>query len=207
MFIAGTDTSAATLVWTMTELIKKPSILTKAQNEVRQVAKGKQMVEESDIPKLIYLKSVLKESFRLLPPVPLLLPRETMDEFTIGSYRIPSRTRVFINAKSIGTDPKYWENPNEFRPERFLNSSVDFSGQHFELMPFGIGRRGCPGINFGVALVEIALANLLHRFDWRLPQGMTIDDLDMEEATGITTHKKIPLCLVAVPADLFKQSN
>lgn len=201
MFIAGSDTSSATLVWAMSELIKNPSTLRKAQDEVREIAKGKQRVEEIDLPKLTYLKLVLKETLRLHPPAPLLVPRETTEPCTIRGYEIPAKTRVFINAKAISTDPNVWEiGPNMFMPERFLDCDIDYKGQDFELIPFGAGRRGCPGLNFAVFLIELALANLLYRFDWSLPHGMTRDDVDMEEAIGLTTHKKNPLLLCATPS-------
>ncbi|TXG66881.1 hypothetical protein EZV62_008156 [Acer yangbiense] len=199
IFIAGTDTSSATLVWTMTELIRNPSVMRRAQDEIRQVVNGKEMVEEDQLPKLIYLKSVIKEALRLHPPAPLV-PRETIQDCTVGGYKIPAKTRVIINIKSIGTDGKHWENPLEFRPERFLNSSIDFREPNFEMVPFGVGRRGCPGMNFAIPLLELALANLLYRFDWKLPPGMTSEDLDMEEALGLTMPKKTPLCLAATPA-------
>ncbi|KAK9726675.1 hypothetical protein RND81_05G229800 [Saponaria officinalis] len=199
MFVAGTDTSSATLVWIMTELIKNPSIMKRAQDEVRRVVKGKQRVEESDLPKLSYLKLIIKETLRLHPPAPLLVPRETTEPCKIGEYEIPAKTRVFINAKAIATDPNVWDNPNDFEPKRFMDSSIDYKGHDFELIPFGIGRRGCPGINFAILLVEITLANFLYCFDWSLPKGMTTDDIDVVEAIGITMHKKEPLLLLAIP--------
>ena len=202
MFIAGTDTSSAILVWIMAELIRNPSVMQRAQTKVREVVKGKAKVEENHISKLMYLKSIVKEGLRLHPPTPLLVPRETTDDCAIEGYHIPAKTRVFVNAKSIGTDPKYWKNKNEFQPKRFLDSSVDFRGQHFELLPFGASRRGCPGMNFAILIIELALANLLHRFDWELPHGIRRQDLDMEEAIGLTVHKKVPLCLVANPVAL-----
>ncbi|KAH9720527.1 cytochrome P450 71A26 [Citrus sinensis] len=197
IFVAGTDTSSATLVWTMAELIRNPSVMRRAQNEVRGVVKGKEAVEESDLSELMYLKMVVKEALRLHPPAPLLVPRETTEDCRIGEYEIPSGTRVLINAKAIATDPEYWEHPFEFRPERFLNSSIDFKGQNYELIPFGVGRRACPGINFAIPLIELALASLLYSFDWELPPGMRIEDFDMEEAPGITMHKKTLLFLMA----------
>ncbi|XP_038682862.1 cytochrome P450 71A9-like [Tripterygium wilfordii] len=204
MLAAGTDSSEATLTCTMTELMRNPSVMKRAQDEVRRVVKGKKKVEEKDLSQLMYLKAVLKESFRVHPPAPLLVPRETLESCRIGDYEIPANARVFINAMAIAMDPKLWENPNEFRPERFLDSSIDFRGQHFELIPFGVGRRICPGMNFAVQLIELALANLLYRFDWFFPQNMTTEDLDLdlEEAPGITMHKKIPLHLMATSAIL-----
>ena len=186
----------------MTALIRNPSVMQSAQTEVREAVKGKERVEECHLPKLIYLKSVVKEGLRLHPPAPLLVPKETLENCTIEGYNIPAKTRVFVNAKSIGTDSKYWKNQNEFQPERFLDSSIDFRGQHFELLPLGAGRRGCPGINFAILVIELAIANLLHRFDWELPQGIRRQDLDMEEAFGLTMHKKVPLCLVPNPVAL-----
>ncbi|KAL5727873.1 hypothetical protein ACHQM5_001018 [Ranunculus cassubicifolius] len=198
MFIAGTDTSSATLVWAMTELIRNPVVMKKAQDEVREVVGKKEIVEEGDLPQLNYLKLVVKEALRLHPPAPLLVPRETRETCTVEGYKIPAKTRVFINAKSVATDPKSWENPEDFSPERFLRNPLDFRGQDFEFIPFGIGRRGCPGINFSVVLIELVLANLIHCFSWELPQGVKTEDMDMNEAFGVTMHKKIPLCLVAV---------
>ncbi|XVE56690.1 hypothetical protein DITRI_Ditri04bG0030900 [Diplodiscus trichospermus] len=197
VFLAGSDTAASTIVWTFTELIRNPPLMERAQAEVREVAKGREKVEESDLPKLPYLELVIKEALRLHPPAPLSVPRETTEDCMVGDYTIPAKTRVLIDLKSIGTDPKYWEDPNEFRPDRFLNSSVDFKGQHFEFLPFGVGRRGCPGSSFAILIVQLALANLLHRFDWELPDGMSITDVDMEENFGLTMFKKTPLCLVA----------
>lgn len=183
----------------MTELMRNPSAKQKVEQEVREVAKGKSQVDETDLPKLVYLKHVIKESLRLHPPVPLI-PRETTENCTIDNrYMIPAKTRVLFNVAAISTDPKYWKNPEEFMPERFMNSQVDFKGLHYEFLPFGGGRRGCPGINFATPLIELALANLLLRFDWKLPEGTLAQDLDMEEALGIATGKKIPLCLVASP--------
>ncbi|KAG6404320.1 hypothetical protein SASPL_136566 [Salvia splendens] len=199
VFIAGTDTSVSIIVWIMAELIRNPTARQKAQRQVREIAKGKPMVEESDLPNLPYLKQVIKEAFRLHPPAPLLIPRETTEPCTIdgGRYHIPAKTRVFFNVAAMSTDPTVWENPREFSPERFEDSGVDYRGQHFELLPFGAGRRGCPGISFSVPVVELTVANLLLRFDWKLPEGMSEEDVDMEEAIGVTIHKKVPLCLVA----------
>lgn len=197
MFVAGTDTSAATLIWIMAELMKNPSVMRRAQDEVRRVAKSKGKVEEEDLFQLGYLKLVVKEGLRLHPVLPLLLPRETMEDCVISGYEIPAKTRVFVNALSIGSDPECWENPTQFQPERFLDSSIDFKGQNYELLPFGVGRRGCPGINFAILLIELVLANLLYCFDWKLPEGMRREDLDMEEAFGLAMHKKTSLCLIA----------
>ncbi|QCD80997.1 cytochrome P450 71A9-like [Vigna unguiculata] len=199
IFVAGTDTAAATMIWIMSELIRNPKAMKKAQEEVREIMKGKEMVQEIDLPNLLYLKLVVKEALRLHPPAPLLVPRETTEACMIRGFQIPAKTRVLVNAKSIAMDPTCWENPNEFLPERFLNSSIDYKGQHFEMLPFGVGRRSCPGVNFAMPLVELVLANLLLRFNWELPLGLGIQDLNMEEAIGITMHKRDHLWLRATP--------
>ncbi|RZC67108.1 hypothetical protein C5167_010799 [Papaver somniferum] len=196
IFVAGSDPAAATLVWSMTELIKNSTVMKIAREEVRTKIGTKKMVEESDLHKLSYTKLVIKEALRLHPPAPLLL-RETNEACTINGYEIPVKTKVIINGNAVSTDPKYWENPEEFQPERFLNNISDFKGQDFEMLPFGGGRRGCPGMNFAAVLVELVLANFLHCFDWKLPCGMKAEDIHMKEASGLTMHKKVPLCLLA----------
>ncbi|XP_042051188.1 cytochrome P450 71AP13-like [Salvia splendens] len=197
MFAAGTDTTFITLDWTMTELLTHPEILKILRSEVRNVVGEKEMVSETDLPNLKYMKAVIKEVMRLHPPAPLLVPRESMAQITINGHTIPAKTRIFINAWAIGRDVKYWENPEEFDPNRFLNSDIDFRGQHFELIPFGAGRRICPAITFGLATVEMGLAQLVHDFDWELPYQVKPDDLDMTEVFGITMHRKSPLLVVA----------
>ncbi|XP_042514085.1 cytochrome P450 71A9-like [Macadamia integrifolia] len=196
IFIAGTDTATAALVWGMAELIKKPTVMKKAQDEVRSLIGTKGKVEESDLDQLGYVKSVVKEILRMHPPGPLLAPRETRFHCKIDGYDVYPKTRVIVSPWAIGRDPEAWENPDEFFPERFLGSSINFIGLHFQLVPLGAGRRGCPGIYLGPVIVQLALANLLYAFDWELPSGISMEDIDMEEAPGLTTHKKSSLCLV-----------
>lgn len=199
MFAAGTDTTFITLDWAMTELLMNPSAMSRAQAEIRSIVGGdhRKLVAEADLPRMPYLKAVIKEVFRLHPPAPLLVPRESMESVIIEGYEIPAKTRVFVNAWAIGRDPESWPDPDAFAPERFLNSSVDFKGQDFELIPFGAGRRGCPAIAFGTASVEIALAQLLHSFEWELPPGVKAEELDMDEVFGITMHRTQQLMAVA----------
>ncbi|XP_048443846.1 cytochrome P450 71AP13 [Pyrus x bretschneideri] len=199
MFAAGTDTTFITLDWGMTELLMNPKVLGRAQAEVRGVVGERRVVLESDLPQLDYLKAVIKEIFRLHPPAPVLVPRESMEDVSIDGYDIPAKTRIFVNAWAIGRDPESWENPETFEPERFMGSTIDFKGQHYELLPFGAGRRVCPGITFGTATTELALAQLLHSFDWELPPGTTSKDLDPAEVFGITMHRIADLILVARP--------
>lgn len=197
MFAAGIDTSYIVLEWSMAELVRKSNIMKKLQNEVRGVAKGKDKVREQDLCNMSYLKAVIKEAMRLHPPAPLLLPRESIEICQIAGYQIPKKTRLIVNAWAIGRNPNFWEEPDEFIPERFMNSPVDFRGSDFQFIPFGTGRRICPGMNFAVQNIELALANLVNRFDWELPGNMTRDDLDMDDAPGLTSRKKQRLDLVA----------
>lgn len=196
MFVAGTDTTSATLEWIMTELARYPRVMKQAQEEVRRVASGTQRVDGSHIQHLHYLKTVIKETMRLHPPVPLLVPRESTEKCTLEGYEIPAKTRVFINSYAIGRDPKSWKNPLEYIPERFEGNSKEFMDQDFKFLPFGGGRRGCPGYIFGLATVEMTVARLLYHFDWTLPQGVGANDVDLQEIFGLATRKKCALVLV-----------
>lgn len=175
--------------------MRNPRVMAKAQAEVREAFKGKETVEESDVPRLKYLKLVIKETLRLHPPGPLL-PRACRDDCTVDGYSIPLKAKVMINVWSMGRDPEYWHQPEAFKPERFENSSTDFLGNNFEFLPFGAGKRICPGITFGLANVELPLAQLLYHFDWELPRGMSRDDIDMTESGGLATSRKNGLFLV-----------
>ncbi|CAA2974621.1 cytochrome P450 71A3-like [Olea europaea var. sylvestris] len=198
MFAAGTDTTYTSLEWTVTEVLRHPKVMKKLQNEVRQVAGGKSEITEDDLEKMPYLKAVMKESLRLHPSIPLLVPRESTQDTKVMGYNIPTGTQVMVNAWAIARDPKEWENPEEFNPERFFNNTeVDFRGFNFEYIPFGAGRRGCPGITFAMAVNEFALAKLMLNFNFALPIGAK--DWDLLEAVGSTVHKKHPLLVVATP--------
>ncbi|KAF3438776.1 hypothetical protein FNV43_RR21540 [Rhamnella rubrinervis] len=200
MFVAGTDTSSTGLEWLMAELIRHPKVMKRAQEEVRSVVGKKSKIDMEDISKMHYLKCVVRETLRLHPPLPLLLPRETATSIELGGYHIPANTKVFINAWAIQRDPSSWDMAEEFIPERFENSSVDFKGQDSQFIPLGTGRRGCPGMIFGVASIEYVTANLLYWFDFKLPEdGGLGKDLDMTEAYGLTACKKVPLRLVPIP--------
>ncbi|XP_059655124.1 cytochrome P450 736A117-like [Cornus florida] len=200
MFAAGTDTPSLVLEWTMTELLRHPKVMKKLQNEVRNVAKGKEDITEDDLEKMHYLKAVIKESMRLHTPLPLLVPRESIQDVKVMGYDIAAGTQVFINALAIARDSSAWEGSEEFQPERFLKTSIDFKGQHYQFIPFGAGRRGCPGILFAMTLDELVLAKLVHKFDFSLPGGAKGKDMDMTEAPGINIHRKHHLLAVATPS-------
>ncbi|TVU13374.1 hypothetical protein EJB05_40426, partial [Eragrostis curvula] len=197
-FAGGIDTCAVTMIWIMSELMRNPRVMLKALAEVRGLIRNKPKVDEEDIKNLKYLKMVIKENFRLHPPGTLLIPRETMQSCLISGYNVSPGTRVFVNVWAMGRDPGIWDNPEEFYPERFEESHVDFKGSNFELLPFGSGRRACPAVAMGVANVELALANLLYCFDWELPVGMREEDIDMEETGQLAFRKEVPLCLVPI---------
>ncbi|KAK2976249.1 hypothetical protein RJ640_021960 [Escallonia rubra] len=198
ILVGATETSRATIVWAMTELMVNPPFMKKAQDEVRQLIGKGDNVGEDDLEKLPYLKAVVKETMRLHPAGPLLVPRETTQSCVINGYEIQPKTLVFVNAWAIGRDPEAWENPQKFLPERFLgDSTIDYKGRHFELVPFGAGRRGCPGMSMGAMTVELALANLLHSFDWELPAGTEKEDMDTEvKGPRVVVHPEHDLCLV-----------
>ncbi|XP_027079904.1 premnaspirodiene oxygenase-like [Coffea eugenioides] len=196
IFTAGTDTSSVTSEWAMSELMKHPRVMAKAQAEVRQVCKGKETIEEDDIQKLVYLKVVVKEALRLHPPGPLI-PRASRENREVKGYMISNKSHVLVNAYAIARDPEYWDDPEMFKPERFDQKSVDYTGSDFQFLPFGTGRRMCPGVTFGVANIELPLAHLLFHFDWSLPNGMKPNDLDMDEAAGLSINRKNNLYLVA----------
>ncbi|XVE50822.1 hypothetical protein DITRI_Ditri01bG0194400 [Diplodiscus trichospermus] len=199
IFSGGSDTSATVVEWAMSEMIKNPRVMREAQAEVRRVFEQKGTVDEAGIHELKYLKSVIKETLRLHPVFPLLLPRECSKNCEVNGYEIPSKTRVIVNAWAIGRDPNHWPEPEKFYPERFLNSSIDFTGTNFEFIPFGAGRRICPGILFAQPNVELPLAQLLFHFDWKLPNGMKQEDVDMTEASGLAVKRKNDLFLVPTP--------
>ncbi|XP_057724658.1 cytochrome P450 71D10-like [Arachis stenosperma] len=199
MFIGGGETSSAVVEWAMAEMIKKPKVMETAQAEVRRVYGSKGYVDESKLHQLTYLKSIIKETLRLHPSVPLLVPRENKEPCQIKGYQIPANSRIIINAWAIGRDPTYWVDAMEFKPERFVdNYSIENRGTNFEFIPFGGGRRMCPGITFATPNMELPLAQLLYHFDWKLPNGIKNDELDMTELFGITVRRKNDLCLIPI---------
>ncbi|KAH6760685.1 hypothetical protein C2S51_017634 [Perilla frutescens var. frutescens] len=204
MFAAGTESSSTTVDWAMAELMKNPRVMAKAQDEIRQAFSGRKMIQESEIRTLNYLKMVINETLRLHPPVSII-PRACREEFEIEGYHIPVNANVIVNVWSIGRDPNYWHDPESFEPERFEQNPIDFLGSHFEYIPFGSGKRICPGMTFGVANVEFLLGQLLYHFDWKLPPGIWPDDLDMSEVDGIAVSRKNSLRLIAEPYDPMLQ--
>jgi len=199
LIAGGTESSAVTVEWAISELLKKPEVIAKATEELDRVIGRSRWVTEKDIPQLPYVDAIVKETMRLHPVAPLLVPRLAREDATVAGYDIPAGTRVLVSVWSIGRDPALWDAPEEFMPERFLGSKLDVKGQDYELLPFGSGRRMCPGYSLGLKVIQVSLANLLHGFTWSLPNGMTKEELSMEEIFGLSTPRKFPLEAVIVP--------
>lgn len=201
MFTGGTETSSSSLDWVMTELMRNPQAMTKVQAEIRQVMKGRSntSIEEEDIQKMNYLKLVIMESHRLHPQGSIL-PRLSRESCQISGYTIPKKMKVLVNVWAIQRDPKYWADPETFKPERFLDQpTLDFTGNDSRYLPFGSGKRVCPGIAFGSATVALPLVQLLYNFDWKLTDDVDAQAMNMIEHFGITTCRKEKLFVVATP--------
>lgn len=203
----GTETSAVTVEWAISEIMKSPHVLEKAIEELDRVIGKSRWVEEKDISRLPYIEAIVKEAMRMHPVAPMLIPRMSREDSTFEGYDITAGTRVLINVWSIGRDPSIWDEPNEFKPERFIGKDIDVKGHDFELLPFGAGRRMCPGYSLGLKVIQASLANLIHGFKWNLPEGMKPEDINMEEVYGLSTPRKVPLEVVVEPrleASLYK---
>ncbi|KAK9922122.1 hypothetical protein M0R45_030602 [Rubus argutus] len=199
IYTAGSETSATTIEWAMSELLRNPRAMEKAQFEVRQLLAGKRKIQEIDLKELDYLKLVIKETLRLHTPVPFII-RQATKRCRVSGYDVPSEAKVLINAWAIGRDPKHWgADADRFEPERFQSSSTDFRGTSFEFLPFGTGKRICPGISFGTAIVELALSQLLYFFNWKLPNGTKPQEIDMTETMGIAARRRNELNAIAIP--------
>ncbi|KAL2348580.1 hypothetical protein Fmac_002580 [Flemingia macrophylla] len=197
VMFGGTETVASAIEWAISELMRSPEDLKRVQQELADVVGLDRRVEEPDFDKLTYLKCALKETLRLHPPIPLLL-HETAEDAVVDGYFVPKKARVMINAWAIGRDKNCWEEPESFKPARFLKPGVpDFKGNNFEFIPFGSGRRSCPGMQLGLYALELAVAHLLHCFTWELPDGMKPSELDMGDVFGLTAPRATRL--VAVP--------
>ncbi|KAF7828343.1 geraniol 8-hydroxylase-like [Senna tora] len=198
LFVAGSDTTSSTLEWGMAELLRNPKAMSKAKEEVEEIVGKGKAVEESDISRLPYLQAVVKETFRLHPAVPFLVPRRAETEVEVEGYTIPKGAQVLVNVWAIGRDPKLWENPQEFSPERFLGSEIDVKGRSFELTPFGAGRRICPGYPLALRILYLVLGSLINCYDWKLQGGIKAEDMNMDDKFGITLIKAQHL--LAVPS-------
>ncbi|CAN4090775.1 unnamed protein product [Withania somnifera] len=199
LFAAGTDTTTSTLEWAMTELLKQPEITKKAQAELEHIiGKGKQ-IKEVDVSRLPYLQCIIKETLRMHPPAPFLIPRRMKQDVELYDYIIPKGSQVLVNVWAIGRDSTSWEDPLMFRPERFWGLDLDMRGQDFELIPFGAGRRICPGLPLAFRMIPVMLGSLLNTFNWKLEEDIGLNEIDMEEKFGITLAKSHPLRAIPSP--------
>lgn len=199
MLAGAMDTSATAIEWTLSELIKHPRVMKKVQKELENVVGRERVVDESDLEKLEYLGMVVKETMRLHPVAPLLIPHAAIEDCTVNGFHIPQKSRVMINVWAIGRDPSAWTDPEMFIPERFDGSNIDFHGRDFQFLPFGSGRRGCPGMQLGLTMVQLVVAQLVHCFDWELPNNMLPTELDMTEEFGLTVPRAKHLLAVPTP--------
>ncbi|KAF3793205.1 Cytochrome P450 84A1 [Nymphaea thermarum] len=203
VMFGGTETVASAIEWAMAELMHNPGEMLKLQEELKREVGLDRQVQEGDIERLVQLKRVLKETLRLHPPIPVLL-HETTEETKLMGYRVPARCRVMINAYAIGRNKKAWTDANKFVPDRFAGEGVpDFKGNHFELIPFGSGRRSCPGMQLGLYTLELAVAQMVHSFDWSMPDGMKAEELDMGDVFGLTAPRAKQLEAVPTPRLLY----
>ncbi|XP_059432212.1 cytochrome P450 76T24-like [Corylus avellana] len=198
LFFAGIDTTSSTVEWAMTELLHSPEKMVKARKELEEVLGKDRLVQESDILKLPYLQAIVKETFRLHPPAPFLVPHKAEADVEMCGFTVPINAQILVNVWAMGRDSSVWKNPNLFLPERFLDKEIDFKGRDFELIPFGAGRRICPGLPMANRMVHLMLASLVHGFNWKLADGMKPKDIDMKEMFGITLHKAEPLLAIPI---------
>ncbi|WVZ60392.1 hypothetical protein U9M48_010424 [Paspalum notatum var. saurae] len=199
MITAGTDTTVISVEWTMAELVRNPRVQEKLQEELDRVVGRDRVLLETDFQNLPYLQAVAKESLRLHPPTPLMLPHKASASVKIAGYDIPKGANVIVNVWAVARDPKVWDNPLEFRPERFLKENIDIKGADFRVLPFGAGRRVCPGAQLGINLVTSMIGHMVHHYKWTLPEGVRPEDVNMMESPGLVTFMATPLQLIATP--------
>ncbi|PKI49552.1 hypothetical protein CRG98_030045 [Punica granatum] len=196
LYVAGVDTTHSTVEWAMAELLRHPEKMAKARAEMEQVLGMDTKVRESDIPKLPYLQAIVKEILRLY--LPFLLPRKAESEVDLCGFKIPKNTQVMVNLWAMGRDPSVWQDPDCFQPERFSKLEIDIRGTDFELIPFGAGRRICPGMPLAYKMVHLILGSMIQSFDWELGNGETPETMDMSEKFGITLHRTRPLYAIPI---------
>nr|XP_016446971.1 PREDICTED: geraniol 8-hydroxylase-like isoform X2 [Nicotiana tabacum] len=200
IFTGGTDTTTSTVEWAMAEILRQPEIMKKVQAELAEVVGKGKPIKEDDVSRLPYLQCVVKETLRMHPPVPFLLPRKVEDDVEVCGYIVPKGSQVLVNVWAIGRDSALWEEPLVFKPERFWSSELDVRGKDFELIPFGAGRRICPGLPLAaLRMLPVMVGSLLNSFNWKLEEGIKPEKLEMEEKFGITLAKACPLRAIASP--------
>ncbi|KAL1532387.1 unspecific monooxygenase [Salvia divinorum] len=198
LFVGGSETNTTSIEWIMSELVMNPDKMEKLKAELKSVAGDEKIMDESQMANLPYLQAVIKEVMRIHPPGPLLLPRKAESDQMVNGYMIPKGTQVLINAWAIGRDPSIWKNPDSFEPERFLNEKIDFKGQDYELLPFGAGRRVCPGMPLANRILHMTAATLVHNFDWKLEDDSSAEADHAGELFGLAVRRAVPLRIIPV---------
>ncbi|XP_047983334.1 ferruginol synthase 1-like [Salvia hispanica] len=196
LFVGGSDTSTTELEWIMEELMSHPDKMAKVKAELKSVMGDQKVVDERQMPNLPYLQAVVKESLRLHPPGPLLLPRKAGSDQVVNGYLIPKGSQVLINVWAMGRDESIWKNANTFEPERFLDQKTDFKGQDYELIPFGSGRRLCPGLPLANRILHTVTATLVHNFDWKLERPDASDAERQGVLFGFVVRRAEPLRII-----------
>ncbi|KAI3959768.1 hypothetical protein MKW92_002614 [Papaver armeniacum] len=196
MILGGTDTTVSTIEWVMTEAVRNPEVMRKAKDEIAQVVGYNRKIEESDIESLPYLSAVIKEAMRLNPVGPFLLPRSAVEDTEFMGYFVPKDTAVVVNIWGIGRDSASWDDPLSFNPDRFLGNTTDYRGQHSRFLPFGAGRRICPGLPMAHQIVPMVVGSLLQSFDWTAENGATPESMDMHEKIEMALKKSTPLRII-----------
>ncbi|KAG7011036.1 Isoflavone 2'-hydroxylase [Cucurbita argyrosperma subsp. argyrosperma] len=200
ILLAGIDTIAVTLEWAMSQLLNNPEVLEKARAEIDSSIGYERLVNESDLPSLSYVQGIISETLRLHPAAPLLLPHCAFEECKIEGYDVPRDTIIFINAWAMHRDPNLWEDATSFKPERHANGMKN-GAESYKLIPFGLGRRACPGLGMAQRVAGLTLASLIQGFEWeRLNNSL----VDMSEGKGITMPKAQPLVAKCKPRPIMK---
>ncbi|GAB4833656.1 hypothetical protein Ancab_031901, partial [Ancistrocladus abbreviatus] len=192
-----TNTTLTTIEWAMAKLLHNLE-LKQAQAELKQVIGRGNPIEEGDIARLPCLQSIVKETFRLHPAAPFLVPRKVDVDVDLCGFMVPKCAQVLVNAWAIGRDPNLWENPNSFEPERFMGLEIDVKGQDFELIPFGAGRRICLGLPLAIRMIHLTLGSLIHSFNWKIENGAKLESMDMADKFGVSLQKAQPLHVIPI---------
>lgn len=196
LFIAGTETNSTTVEWALAELLRNPEAMANAKVEINFIVGPNRFVRDSNLLEFPYLQAVVTETLRLHPPSPFLIPHKAESDAEIFGFFIPGNTQILVNAWAIGRDSSIWENAERFEPERFLGRDIETIGRDFEMIPFGAGRRICPGISLALRIVPLMLASLIYSFEWfpgKDKKDVVLKDLDMDETFGLTLHKTNPI--------------
>ena len=194
-----TNTAAVTMEWAMSLLLNHPDVLKKAKVELDTCVGQERLLEEADLPKLHYLQNIISETFRLCPPAPLWLPHMSSENCQLRGFDIPRDTMLLVNSWTLHRDPKLWDDPTSFKPERFEGGE---RGETYKLLPFGTGRRACPGSGLANKVVGLTLGSLIQCYEW---ERISEKKVDMMEGKGLTMPKMEPLEAICRAYEIVKK--